>query len=94
MKDVIIIVPYLKFIKKAKKEEGDISHLNILKLINEPTTFAITYELNNYDENKIILIFELARGTYDVSLLKIENKKFQVSIINGNSHLGCEDFDN
>ena len=43
MKDVIIIVPYLMFIKKAKKEEGDISHLNILKLINEPITFAIVY---------------------------------------------------
>ena len=96
VKDAVITVPayFNAYQKKATKEAGEIAGLNVIKLINEPTAAAIAYGLNNYEENKIILVFDLGGGTYDVSILKIANNKFQVLAINGDTHLGGEDFDN
>ena len=96
VKDVVITVPayFNAYQKKATKEAGEIAGLNVLKIINEPTAAAIAYGFNNNENNKIILVFDLGGGTYDVSILKIQNNKFQVLAINGNTHLGGEDFDN
>ena len=96
VKDAVITVPayFNAYQKKATKEAGEIAGLNVLKIINEPTAAAIAYGFNNNENNKIILVFDLGGGTYDVSILKIQNNKFQVLAINGNTHLGGEDFDN
>jgi len=96
VKDAVITVPayFNVYQKKATKEAGEIAGLNVLRIINEPTAAAIAYGFNNNENNKIILIFDLGGGTYDVSILKIQNNKFQVLAINGNTHLGGEDFDN
>ena len=95
VKDAVITVPayFNAYQKKATKEAGEIAGLNVLRIINEPTAAAIAYGYN-HNENKIILVFDLGGGTYDVSILKIDNKKFQVLSINGDTHLGGEDFDN
>ena len=96
VKDAVITVPayFNAYQKKATKEAGEIAGLNVLRIINEPTAAAIAYGFNNNENNKIILVFDLGGGTYDVSILKIQNNKFQVLAINGNTHLGGEDFDN
>ena len=95
VKDVVITVPayFNAYQKKATKEAGEIAGLNVLRIINEPTAAAIAYGFNNNEKNKIILVFDLGGGTYDISILKIQNNKFQVLAINGNTHLGGEDFD-
>ena len=95
VEDVVITVPayFNAYQKKATKEAGEIAKLNVMKIINEPTAAAIAYGFNNNENNKIILVFDLGGGTYDVSILKIQNNKFQVLAINGNTHLGGEDFD-
>ena len=84
--------------KKATKVAGEIAGLNVIRIINEPTAGAIAYGygINNKlnDEKKNILVFDLGGGTYDISILKIEKNKFTVLSINGDTHLGGEDFDN
>ncbi len=70
--------------------------LNVLRIINEPTAAAIAYGLDKKNENgeKNILIFDLGGGTFDVSLLTIDNGFFEVKATAGDTHLGGEDFDN
>ena len=84
--------------KKATKVAGEIAGLNVIRIINEPTAGAIAYGygINNKlnDEKKNILVFDLGGGTYDISILKLEKNKFTVLSINGDTHLGGEDFDN
>ena len=84
--------------KKATKVAGEIAGLNVVRIINEPTAGAIAYGygINNKlnDEKKNILVFDLGGGTYDISILKLEKNKFTVLSINGDTHLGGEDFDN
>merc|ERR1711982_46478 len=76
------------------KDAGSISGLNVLRIINEPTAAAIAYGLDKKEEEKNVLIFDLGGGTFDVSLLTIEEGIFEVKATAGDTHLGGEDFDN
>merc|ERR1719461_2371585 len=82
--------------RQATKDAGHIAGLEVLRIINEPTAAAIAYGLDNADEveEKNVLIFDLGGGTFDVSLLTIDEDIFQVLATAGDTHLGGEDFDN
>merc|ERR1719299_62704 len=76
------------------KDAGSIAGLNVLRIINEPTAAAIAYGLDKKGDEKNVLIFDLGGGTFDVSLLTIEEGIFEVKATAGDTHLGGEDFDN
>eukprot|EP00992_Anisonema_acinus_P000849 TRINITY_DN10304_c0_g1_i1.p1 TRINITY_DN10304_c0_g1~~TRINITY_DN10304_c0_g1_i1.p1 ORF type:complete len:656 (+),score=184.97 TRINITY_DN10304_c0_g1_i1:66-2033(+) len=78
--------------RSATKDAGVIAGLNVMRIINEPTAAAIAYGLNKQGE-KNILVFDLGGGTFDVSLLNIDDGFFEVVATNGDTHLGGEDFD-
>ena len=81
--------------RQATKDAGTIAGLNVLRIINEPTAAAIAYGLNDKcDTEKNILIYDLGGGTFDVSLLTIDDGVFEVKATAGDTHLGGEDFDN
>eukprot|EP00062_Callorhinchus_milii_P025939 gi/632987487/ref/XP_007882586.1/ PREDICTED: heat shock cognate 71 kDa protein-like [Callorhinchus milii] len=81
--------------RQATKDAGLIAGLNVLRIINEPTAAAIAYGLNKKGPGESnILIFDLGGGTFDVSVLVIENGIFEVKSTAGDTHLGGEDFDN
>merc|ERR1719378_18670 len=80
--------------RQATKDAGSISGLNVLRIINEPTAAAIAYGLDKKGDEKNVLIFDLGGGTFDVSLLTIEDGIFEVKATVGDTHLGGEDFDN
>jgi len=97
VKDAIVTVPayFNDSQRQATKDAGTISGLNVLRIINEPTAAAIAYGLDKkYKNEKNVLIFDLGGGTFDVSLLSLEDGLFEVRATNGNTHLGGEDFDN
>ena len=97
VKDAIITVPayFNDSQRQATKDAGVIAGLNVLRIINEPTAAAIAYGLDkNQDKEENVLIFDLGGGTFDVSLLTLEDGLFEVKSTNGNTHLGGEDFDN
>merc|ERR1712136_61620 len=79
--------------RQATKDAGTISGLQVLRIINEPTAAAIAYGLDKKEGEKNILVFDLGGGTFDVSLLTIDNGVFEVIATNGDTHLGGEDFD-
>lgn len=79
--------------RQATKDAGVIAGLNVMRIINEPTAAAIAYGLDKRDGEKNILVFDLGGGTFDVSLLTIDNGVFEVVATNGDTHLGGEDFD-
>lgn len=80
--------------RQATKDAGTIASLNILRIINEPTAAAIAYGLDKKGEGEqTILVFDLGGGTFDVSVLTIDNGVFEVLATNGDTHLGGEDFD-
>merc|ERR1712211_21788 len=72
---------------------GVIAGMTVMRIINEPTAAAIAYGLDKKDGEKNILVFDLGGGTFDVSLLTIDNGVFEVIATNGDTHLGGEDFD-
>jgi len=80
--------------RQATKDAGIISGLTVMRIINEPTAAAIAYGLDKKEGEKNILVFDLGGGTFDVSLLTIDNGVFEVVSTNGDTHLGGEDFDN
>lgn len=80
--------------RQATKDAGQISGLNIARILNEPTAAAIAYGMDKGDGEKKVLVFDLGGGTFDVSLLSIDNGFFEVEATNGDTHLGGEDFDN
>ncbi|RAH44232.1 molecular chaperone Hsp70 [Aspergillus brunneoviolaceus CBS 621.78] len=81
--------------RQATKDAGLIAGLNVLRIINEPTAAAIAYGLDKKTEGeRNVLIFDLGGGTFDVSLLTIEEGIFEVKATAGDTHLGGEDFDN
>jgi heat shock protein 1/8 len=81
--------------RQATKDAGVIAGLNVLRIINEPTAAAIAYGLDKKTEaERNVLIFDLGGGTFDVSLLTIEEGIFEVKATAGDTHLGGEDFDN
>merc|ERR1712170_225658 len=81
--------------RQATKDAGTIAGMNVMRIINEPTAAAIAYGLDKKDAGeKNILIFDLGGGTFDVSILTIEDGIFEVKSTAGDTHLGGEDFDN
>jgi len=79
--------------RQATKDAGVIAGLIVMRIINEPTAAAIAYGLDKKEGEKNILVFDLGGGTFDVSLLTIDNGVFEVVSTNGDTHLGGEDFD-
>jgi heat shock protein 1/8 len=94
--DAVITVPayFNDSQRQATKDAGHIAGLNVLRIINEPTAAAIAYGLDKKSEEKNVLIFDLGGGTFDVSLLSIDDGIFEVKATAGDTHLGGEDFDN
>ena len=74
--------------RQATKDAGTIAGLNVMRIINEPTAAAIAYGLDKKEGEKNILVFDLGGGTFDVSLLTIDNGVFEVVATNGDTHLG------
>jgi len=79
--------------RQATKDAGTIAGLHVARIINEPTAAAIAYGLDKKGGEKNILVFDLGGGTFDVSVLTIDNGVFEVISTNGDTHLGGEDFD-
>merc|ERR1719171_356602 len=79
--------------RQATKDAGTIAGLTVQRIINEPTAAAIAYGLDKKGGEKNILVFDLGGGTFDVTLLTIDNGVFEVLATNGDTHLGGEDFD-
>ncbi|KAF4658699.1 70-kilodalton heat shock protein [Perkinsus chesapeaki] len=97
VKDAVITVPayFNDSQRQATKDAGSIAGLNVLRIINEPTAAAIAYGLDKKGQGeKNVLIYDLGGGTFDVSLLTIEDGIFEVKATAGDTHLGGEDFDN
>ncbi|CAF1030244.1 unnamed protein product, partial [Brachionus calyciflorus] len=95
--DAVVTVPayFNDSQRQATKDAGAIAGLNVLRIINEPTAAAIAYGLDKKGGGeKNILIFDLGGGTFDVSILTIEEGIFEVKSTAGDTHLGGEDFDN
>ncbi|XP_023163674.1 heat shock 70 kDa protein cognate 2 [Drosophila hydei] len=98
VKDAVITVPayFNDSQRQATKDAGSIAGLNVLRIINEPTAAALAYGLDkNLKGERNVLIFDLGGGTFDVSILSIdEGSLFEVKATAGDTHLGGEDFDN
>jgi len=96
VKNAVITVPayFNDGQRQATKDAGAIAGLNVLRIINEPTAAAIAYGLDKKGGERNVLIFDLGGGTFDVSLLTIEEGIFEVKATAGDTHLGGEDFDN
>jgi len=97
--DAVVTVPayFNDSQRQATKDSGTIAGLNVLRIINEPTAAAIAYGLDKKAQGKgerNVLIFDLGGGTFDVSILTIEDGIFEVKSTAGDTHLGGEDFDN
>ena len=96
--DAVVTVPayFNDSQRQATKDAGVIAGLNVLRIINEPTAAAIAYglEKGKGSQEKNVLIFDLGGGTFDVSILSIEDGIFEVKATAGDTHLGGEDFDN
>ena len=82
--------------RAATKDAGTIAGLNVLRVVNEPTAAALAYGLNKLSDKKErqVLVYDLGGGTFDVSILTIEEGIFEVQSTAGDTHLGGEDFDN
>jgi len=93
--DAVVTVPayFNDEQRSATKDAGRIAGLNVLRIINEPTAAAIAYGLDKRDKEQQVLIFDLGGGTFDVSLLSIDDGIFEVKATSGDTHLGGSDFD-
>ena len=78
--------------RQATKDAGQIASLDVLRIINEPTAAALAYGIDK-DETQTVLVFDLGGGTFDVSIMDIEDGVFEVRATNGDTHLGGDDFD-
>ena len=98
VRDAVVTVPayFNDAQRQATKDAGYIAGLNVMRIVNEPTAAALAYGLEkNLTGEKNVLIFDLGGGTFDVSLLTIdEGSMFEVRATSGDTHLGGEDFDN
>ena len=95
VKNAVVTVPayFNDAQRQATKDAGVIAGLNVARIINEPTAAAIAYGLDKKGKEQNILVFDLGGGTFDVSVLTIDNGVFEVISTNGDTHLGGEDFD-
>ncbi|KAI9128226.1 hypothetical protein K1719_001219 [Acacia pycnantha] len=99
VKDAVVTVPayFNDSQRQATKDAAAIAGLNVLRIINEPTAGAIAYGLDkkcSYNLEKNIFVFDLGGGTFDVSVVTINKGNFNVKAVDGDTHLGGEDFDN
>merc|ERR1719324_2041820 len=97
VKDAVITVPayFNDSQRQATKDAGAICGLNVLRIINEPTAAALAYGLDSKEKGaKTVLVYDMGGGTFDVSLLEIEDGVFVVKATAGDTHLGGEDFTN
>nr|USU43400.1 heat shock protein 70-3 [Myzus persicae] len=95
VKNAVITVPayFNDSQRQATKDAGQIAGLNVLRVINEPTAAALAYGMEK-DSDKLIAVYDLGGGTFDVSILEIQKGVFEVKSTNGDTLLGGEDFDN
>lgn len=78
--------------RQATKDAGQIAGLNVLRVVNEPTAAALAYGMEK-EQDRVIAVYDLGGGTFDISILEIQNGVFEVKSTNGDTHLGGEDFD-
>jgi len=93
--NVVITVPayFDDSQRQATKDAGRIAGLNVMRVINEPTAAALAYGLDPANDGQTIAVYDLGGGTFDISILEIDNQVFQVRSTNGDTALGGEDFD-
>jgi molecular chaperone DnaK len=93
-KNAVVTVPayFNDSQRQATKDAGQIVGLNVLRVVNEPTAAALAYGLDK-TEDKVVAVFDLGGGTFDISILEIQKGVFEVKSTNGDTHLGGEDFD-
>ena len=96
VKQAVITVPayFNDSQRQATKDAGRIAGLDVLRIINEPTAAALAYGLDKVGDGKIIAVYDLGGGTFDISILEISSGVFEVKATNGDTLLGGEDFDN
>lgn len=94
LKNAVVTVPayFNDQQRQATKDAGQISGLNVLRVVNEPTAAALAYGLEK-ESDRVVAVFDLGGGTFDISILEIQNGVFEVKSTNGDTHLGGEDFD-
>ncbi len=94
VKQAVITVPayFNDAQRQATKDAGTIAGLEVLRIINEPTAAALAYGLDK-DNDETILVFDLGGGTFDVSILELDEHTFEVKATSGDTHLGGDDFD-
>merc|ERR1712050_546130 len=95
IKNAVVTVPayFNDSQRQATKDAGTISGMKVQRIINEPTAAAIAYGMDKTGGESNVLVFDLGGGTFDVTLLTIDNGVFEVLATNGDTHLGGEDFD-
>ena len=95
IKNAVVTVPayFNDSQRQATKTAGDLIGLNIIRVLNEPTAASLAYGLGNKNDG-IVAVYDLGGGTFDISILDIEDGVFEVRSTNGDTHLGGEDFDN
>eukprot|EP01064_Diplonema_japonicum_P011884 TRINITY_DN1933_c0_g2_i1.p1 TRINITY_DN1933_c0_g2~~TRINITY_DN1933_c0_g2_i1.p1 ORF type:complete len:654 (+),score=288.13 TRINITY_DN1933_c0_g2_i1:64-2025(+) len=79
--------------RQATKDAGSIAKLNVTRIINEPTAAALAYGMDKSGEDKVVAVYDLGGGTFDVSILEVSGGVFEVKATNGDTFLGGEDFD-
>ncbi|KAF2836047.1 mitochondrial heat shock protein-like protein [Patellaria atrata CBS 101060] len=94
VKNAVVTVPayFNDSQRQATKDAGQISGLDVLRVVNEPTAAALAYGLEK-ESDRIIAVYDLGGGTFDISILEIQSGVFEVKSTNGDTHLGGEDFD-
>ena len=94
VKDGVVTVPayFNDSQRQATKDAGQIAGLNVRRVVNEPTAAALAYGLDR-EGDRVIAVYDLGGGTFDISILEIQNGVFEVKSTNGDTHLGGEDFD-
>ena len=94
VKEAVVTVPayFNDAQRQATKDAGKIANLDVKRIINEPTAAALAFGLDKTD-GKIIAVYDLGGGTFDISLLEISGGVFEVKATNGDTSLGGEDFD-
>ncbi|EPE06105.1 hsp70-like protein [Ophiostoma piceae UAMH 11346] len=94
VKNAVVTVPayFNDSQRQATKDAGQIAGLNVLRVVNEPTAAALAYGLEK-EADRIIAVYDLGGGTFDISVLEIQQGVFEVKSTNGDTHLGGEDFD-
>ncbi|KAL7750530.1 Stress-70 protein, mitochondrial [Sorochytrium milnesiophthora] len=96
VKDAVVTVPayFNDAQRQATKDAGAIAGLVVHRVINEPTAAALAYGLDKNADDKVIAVYDLGGGTFDISILEMQKGVFEVKSTNGDTHLGGEDFDN